>query len=130
MVVRGKGDKERMVPYDSNANLAIQEYLQKGRPELDTSGRSPYLLLNARGNRMNRRSLWEIVDEAGKLVGLGDIHPHLLRHSFATHLLSNGADLRAIQELLGHASIDTTQVYLSADTTKLQQAFKRFHPRA
>lgn len=130
MTVRGKGDKERVVPYDDNANQAIQEYLQKGRPELDVTGKAPYLLLNLKGNRMDKRSLWDIVEEGGRLVGIENLHPHLLRHSFATHLLTNGADLRVIQELLGHASIDTTQVYLSADTSRIQQAFLKFHPRA
>lgn len=131
MRVRGKGDKERMVPFDLHAAEVMQDYLRDGRPALDLSGRAPYLMLNLHGERMDRRLMWQVVEEAGKAVGITrSIHPHLLRHSFATHLLTNGADLRAIQELLGHASIDTTQVYLTADTSRIAQTFRKFHPRA
>lgn len=131
MRVRGKGDKERLVPFDAQAARAMQDYLEQGRAALDVTGRCPYLMVSIRGRQMNRRTLWGVVEEAGRLAEINKrIHPHLLRHSFATHLLANGADLRAIQELLGHASIDTTQVYLSTDTSKIADAFHKFHPRS
>jgi integrase/recombinase XerD len=129
--VQGKGGKERVVPFDQHANHALQEYLQDGRPALDRTKRSPYILLNLEGRPMNRRSVWEVTDEAGHLAGIRQqVHPHLLRHSFATHLLAHGADIRSIQELLGHASVATTQVYLSAEASRMKEAFERFHPRA
>lgn len=131
MRVRGKGDKERLVPFDAQAARAMQDYLEQGRAALDVTGRCPYLMVSIHGRQMNRRTLWGVVEEAGRLAEINKrIHPHLLRHSFATHLLANGADLRAIQELLGHASIDTTQVYLSTDTSKIADAFHKFHPRS
>lgn len=129
--VQGKGGKERVVPFDQHANHALQEYLQDGRPALDRTRRSPYILLNLEGRPMNRRSVWAVTDEAGRLAGIRQqVHPHLLRHSFATHLLAHGADIRSIQELLGHASVATTQVYLSAEASRMKEAFERFHPRA
>ncbi len=129
--VQGKGGKERVVPFDQHANHALQEYLKAGRPVLDRTGRAPYILLNLEGKAMNRRSVWQVTDEAGRLAGIRQqVHPHLLRHSFATHLLAHGADIRSIQELLGHASVATTQVYLSAEASRLKDAFQRFHPRA
>ncbi|MGN0866324.1 MAG: site-specific tyrosine recombinase/integron integrase [Oligosphaeraceae bacterium] len=131
MRVLGKGGKERVVPFDSRAARAIQEYLKEGREALDRTRRAPFLLLNLRGGRMDKRSIWDVVSQAAKLAGLGQkVHPHLLRHSFATHLLAHGADIRVIQELLGHASISTTQVYLAAERSRLQESFRRFHPRA
>ncbi len=131
MRVVGKGGKERVVPFDPRAAQAIQEYLREGREALDRTGRSPYLLLNLRGGPMDKRSIWEVVSQGAKLAGIAQrVHPHLLRHSFATHLLAHGADIRVIQELLGHASISTTQVYLAADRRRLQESFRRFHPRA
>ena len=129
--VLGKGGKERVVPFDARAAQAIRDYLENGRKELDRTGRVPYLLLNLKGGAMDKRRVWDVVSEAAHLAGLGKhAHPHLLRHSFATHLLANGADIRVIQELLGHSSISTTQVYLAADRSRLQEAFRRFHPRA
>ncbi len=129
--VQGKGGKDRVVPFDQHANHALQEYLQDGRPALDRTKRSPYILLNLEGRPMNRRSVWEVTDEAGRLAGIRQqVHPHLLRHSFATHLLAHGADIRSIQELLGHASVATTQVYLSAEASRMKEAFEQFHPRA
>lgn len=129
--VQGKGGKERIVPFDQHANHALQEYWKDGRPALDRTERSPYVFLNLEGMAMNRRSVWQVTDEAGRLAGIRQqVHPHLLRHSFATHLLAHGADIRSIQELLGHASVATTQVYLSAEASRLKDAFQRFHPRA
>ncbi len=129
--VQGKGGKERVVPFDQRANHTLQEYLKDGRPALDRTGRAPFILLNLEGKAMNRRSVWQVTDEAGRLAGIRQqVHPHLLRHSFATHLLAHGADIRSIQELLGHASVATTQAYLSAEASRLKDAFQRFHPRA
>lgn len=128
---RGKGDKERMIPFDQNASRALQDYVKDARPVLDVSGRSPYLILNKHGRRLDRHQMWLVVQEAGVLAGIQKhIHPHLLRHSFATHLIANGADLRATQELLGHASVNTTQVYLATDVSRAREIFKKFHPRA
>ncbi|MBR6471457.1 MAG: site-specific tyrosine recombinase XerD [Victivallales bacterium] len=131
MRVIGKGSKERVVPFGRPAALALEMYLQKGRPELDPLHRQPYVFLGKRGGRLNRRTAWDIVEQGGVIAGITKkLHPHLLRHSCATHLLAHGADLRVIQELLGHASIDTTQLYTHADTSRLQQTFLKFHPRA
>ncbi|MBO4619112.1 MAG: site-specific tyrosine recombinase XerD [Victivallales bacterium] len=131
MRVIGKGSKERVVPFGRPAALALEHYLQKGRPELDPMHRQPYVFLGKRGGRLNRRKAWDIVEQGGVIAGITKkLHPHLLRHSCATHLLAHGADLRVIQELLGHASIDTTQLYTHADTSRLRQTFLKFHPRA
>ncbi len=129
--VVGKGSKERVVPFGIPASNAIAAYLANGRPQLDQTGKSPLLFLNQHGRQMNRRALWAVVEQAGVIAGLNTrIHPHLLRHSFATHLLAHGADLRVIQELLGHASINTTQIYTHADTSRIAETFRKFHPRA
>lgn len=131
MRVIGKGSKERMVPFGHPAAQALEMYLQKGRPELDPLHRQPFVFLGKRGGRLNRRTAWDVVEQGGVIAGIKKkLHPHLLRHSCATHLLAHGADLRVIQELLGHASIDTTQLYTHADTSRLQQTFLKFHPRA
>ena len=130
--VVGKGSKERLVPFGRSASASLARYVAEGRPALDRTGKSPFFFLNARqGRRIGRRQIESIVVDAGLAAGLSQrIHPHMLRHSFASHLLSNGADLRVIQELLGHASVDTTQIYTSTDMQHLAQTFKKFHPRA
>lgn len=130
--VVGKGSKERLVPFGRSAAEALARYAADGRPALDRTGKSPYFFLNAKqGRQLGRRQIALIVEQAGLAAGLPQhIHPHMLRHSFASHLLSNGADLRVIQELLGHASVDTTQIYTSTDLQHLAQTFKKFHPRA
>jgi len=131
MRVVGKGSKERVVPFGSAAAQTLTNYLQKGRPQLDPLHRQPFVFLGKRGGRLNRRSAWDIVEQGGQIAGIAkQLHPHLLRHSCATHLLAHGADLRVIQELLGHANIDTTQLYTHSDTSRLQQTFRKFHPRA
>jgi integrase/recombinase XerD len=128
--VLGKGSRERMVPCGAAALKALAKYLEK-RDELKPGQRENALFLGKRGSAINRRTVYEIVRATGVQAGVGEgVHPHLLRHSFATHLLANGADLRAIQEMLGHASIGTTQIYTHADTSRLKDAFKRFFPRA
>lgn len=129
--VVGKGSKERVVPFGHAAAKAMGEYLRNGRPELDAAGKAPFFFLNQHGRRLNIKQVWLIAAEAGTMAGVAKhVHPHLLRHSFATHLLANGADLRVIQDLLGHASINTTQIYTHADTSKIAEAFRKFHPRA
>lgn len=128
-VVRGKGDRERVVPYGEVADHALQRWLVQGRPALGPT--EPSLFCNARGRRLTRQGAWKIVRGHATAVDLGDIvSPHTLRHSFATHLLDGGADVRAVQELLGHASVTTTQVYTLVSRTALREVYERAHPRA
>lgn len=122
--VKGKGNKERIVPLGSKAISAIKEYLSQRR-----NIKEKRLFLNNRNKGLSRQSIWIIVKQFAKNVGL-DISPHTLRHSFATHLLDNGADLRAVQELLGHSSISTTQIYTHVSTKRLKEEFQMAHPRA
>ncbi len=129
--LHGKGSKERMVPLGSRARAALARYLEGCRTGLDPDGRQDRLLLSARGKPLSRQALWAIVRAAGRSAGLDrPIYTHLLRHSFATHLLENGADLRAVQELLGHANLTTTQRYTHVDAKRLVEVHRRFHPRA
>ncbi|NLZ15139.1 MAG: tyrosine recombinase [Erysipelotrichaceae bacterium] len=134
--VLGKGNKERIVPFTTDCQNILKEYITKDRPRLlnkikDPSDFSPALFMNANGKRLTTRGLEYILDsieeKTGVYVGL---HPHLLRHSFATHLLENGADLRVIQELLGHESINATQVYTHISEKALQETYLTSHPRA
>ncbi len=130
---RGKGDKERLVPMGRQAMLAVKDYLEHERPELAARAGTPpdWLLLSYRGRRLLRERIWELVKQyAGRIGAPDDISPHTLRHSFATHLLSGGADLRQVQEMLGHASIATTQIYTHVDTARLKAVHAQFHPRA
>lgn len=126
----GKGSKERIVPLGSYALEALVEYTNKARREFVQKGRSPALFLNRNGGRLSRISCWKIVTKYAKKAGIKDMHPHLLRHSFATHLLSNGADLRAVQELLGHADISTTQIYTHITKGELKDVYQKTHPKA
>ena len=129
--VRGKGSKERIVPIGHHAKLAIERYLTKVRPLHKKSAETAALFLSYRGKPLDRERIWMIVKDTAKLAGIEkEIHPHTFRHSFATHLLSNGADLRMIQEMLGHADISTTQIYTHVDSRKLRSIHKKFHPRA
>jgi integrase/recombinase XerD len=135
VLLRGKGGKERMVPVGSFARSAVDAYLVRGRPELATaaSGRSSggALFLNARGGRLSRQSAWTVLVKAAERAGVHrDVSPHTLRHSFATHLLDGGADVRVVQELLGHASVTTTQVYTLVTVDNLREVFATAHPRA
>ncbi len=129
--LRGKGRKERMVPLGGYAREAIEAYLVRARPTLAMHGKgTPALFLNARGGRLSRQSGWTILKAAAERAGVGDISPHTLRHSFATHLLRGGADIRVVQELLGHASVTTTQIYTFVTRDALREVYQTAHPRA
>lgn len=128
--VFGKGSKERVVPIMGSAARVMGEYLTQWRPGL--VGRTPTqaVFLNQRGGRISRQSVHAIVERAGRMVGVQGLHPHTLRHCFATHLLEGGADLRVVQELLGHADISTTQLYTHVDRTHVRGVYLAAHPRA
>jgi integrase/recombinase XerD len=129
--LRGKGGKERVVPIGSYALEAVDAYLVRGRPELVAAKGGPALFLNARGGRLSRQSAWAILVKAADRAGVtADVSPHTLRHSFATHLLDGGADVRVVQELLGHASVTTTQIYTLVTVDSLREVFASAHPRA
>lgn len=128
--VFGKGSKERIVPIGRSALEWIDLYLKKSRLNIATSKSEDYLFLNWRGRRLSRMAIWDIIDKYSRMAKIGkQIHPHILRHSFATHLLEGGADLRSIQEMLGHADISTTQIYTHVDISYLKEVHKSFHPR-
>jgi integrase/recombinase XerD len=127
----GKGHKEWIVPIHKQAVQAIDEYVEEARPRLVRNEKEKALFLNRRGDRLTRQGFWQILKEYAKSAGLeGEVTPHTLRHSFATHMLSGGADLRAVQELLGHANISTTQVYTHLTTEHIRRAYEQSHPRA
>lgn len=130
--LHGKGDKERLVPLGSYARRAVDAYLVRGRPALAAEGHgSPALFLNARGGRLSRQSAWTVLRQAAQRAQLREhVSPHTLRHSFATHLLDGGADVRVVQELLGHASVATTQVYTLVTVDSLREVYAAAHPRA
>ena len=126
----GKGNKERMLPMVGTATTAIEEYLDMGRGQIGRSAEEKALFLNHRGKRLTRQGFWLILKGYAERLGLHDLTPHTLRHSFATYMLNNGADLRAVQELLGHASISTTQIYTQVSTDRLHKVYDKAHPRA
>jgi integrase/recombinase XerD len=128
--VTGKGNKTRVVPVGSAAREAIGRYLEGERPELVSRFSGSEIFLSKWGKKLTTTRVWQIVKERARLAGIeSNVYPHLLRHSFATHLLGNGADLRVIQELLGHADISTTQIYTHVDQKHLRDVHRRFHPR-
>ena len=130
--VRGKGSKERIVPIGSYARAAVDAYLTRARPELARRGKaSPRLFLGARGAPLSRQSAWLVIQAAAERANLeAHVSPHTLRHSFATHLLQGGADVRVVQELLGHASVATTQIYTHVSVDALRDVYATSHPRA
>lgn len=131
--LRGKGGKERVVPLGSYARKAIDDYRTRIRPTLSAqkSGANNALFLNARGARITRQSAWSIVLKAAQLAGISEkVSPHVFRHSYATHLLDGGADIRVVQELLGHASVTTTQIYTLITIDKVREVYSTAHPRA
>ncbi|MGV0384012.1 tyrosine recombinase [Corynebacterium sp. 22_2729] len=128
LLVRGKGGKERIVPLGRPALQAVERYLVRARPSLNKKG-SPALFLNNRGARLGRQSGFKIVAQAADAAGLQHVSPHSLRHSFATHLLEGGADIRVVQELLGHASVATTQIYTKVSPEHLREIWASSHPR-
>lgn len=135
LMVKGKGGKERYVPIGRPALEALIRYMELGRPELLMHNRSfraeTAVFLNARGSRLTRQGLWKIIKARGNKVGLGEsLSPHVFRHSCATHLLEGGADIRAVQEILGHASLSTTQIYTRVTTDHMHDVYLQSHPRA
>ncbi|WP_308192069.1 site-specific tyrosine recombinase XerD [Gordonia zhenghanii] len=130
VVLRGKGGKERIVPVGRPALSALDAYLVRGRPALVKKG-IPALFLNIRGGRLSRQSAWQVLVDAAERAGIDkDVSPHTLRHSFATHLLDGGADVRVVQELLGHSSVTTTQVYTMVTVNTMREVYATAHPRA
>ena len=128
----GKGSKERIVPVGSYAQRALENYLVRTRPLLVSKGRgTPAVFLNQRGGRLSRQSIWQVISDAAEAAELSvEISPHTLRHSFATHLLEGGADVRVVQELLGHSSVATTQIYTLVTVDSLRESYALAHPRA
>jgi len=126
----GKGSKERIVPFGDSARDAIVVYMERGRAEFNKHA-DPHLFLSNRGRPMTRQSFWMKITKYARLAGIAThISPHVLRHSFATHLLENGADLRSVQMMLGHSDISTTQIYTHVSRARLQKMYEQFHPRA
>ena len=130
--ILGKGDKERIVPVGSYARAVLDAYLVRGRPAFAARSRSnPALFMNTRGGRLSRQSAWAVLRSVAEKAGITtDVSPHTLRHSYATHLLDGGADVRVVQELLGHASVTTTQIYTLVTIDHLREVFLTSHPRA
>jgi integrase/recombinase XerD len=131
VILHGKGGRTRVVPLGRFARSALDAYLVRARPALAAGGKgTPKVFLNARGGPLSRQSAWTIIQRAASLAGVASVSPHTLRHSYATHLLDGGADVRVVQELLGHASVTTTQVYTLVTVDRLREVYATSHPRA
>jgi integrase/recombinase XerD len=131
LTVTGKGDKQRAVPFGRAAAAALRAWLERGRPQLAPHARHDAVFVNARGGALSRMGWWKILHGHARGAGVtARVHPHVLRHSFATHLLEGGADLRVVQELLGHADVTTTAIYTHLDRSYLREVHRQFHPRA
>lgn len=131
LIVRGKGDKERLVPMGEYATEALRDYLQEGRSRLLRNSLGQEVFLNHHGKKLSRQGVWKIIRAYALQAGIHQsISPHMLRHSFATHLLENGADLRSLQAMLGHADISTTQIYTHVARTRLKEIHEKYHPRS
>lgn len=132
--VIGKGDKERLVPFGASAAQAVKTYIEQERPAamaLNLQSKPDVVFVSYRGKPLRREAVWELIKKYALMAGIKkEISPHSLRHSFATHLLANGADLRLVQEMLGHANISTTQIYTHVDAKRLKEIHKKFHPRS
>jgi integrase/recombinase XerD len=130
LVATGKGQKERIVPIGRTAYDGVKRYVEKARPLLLKAGGSDFLFLNRRGKGLTRQGFWKIVKRYAAMAGLAErVHPHTFRHSFASHLLEGGADLRSVQIMLGHADISTTQIYTHVTRERLKEVHRRYHPR-
>lgn len=127
--IKGKGSKERIVPVSERAAYFVKRYLQELRPKLQKNASTPELFLSNRGQPLTRQRFWQALKAYGKRAGI-ELTPHVLRHSFATHLLEGGADLRTLQKILGHADISTTQIYTKVTTDRLKKTYIKYHPRA
>jgi integrase/recombinase XerD len=131
LTVVGKGSKERAVPVGTYARERLLTYLQEARPKILARRQSPYLFVNRAGGRLSRQGFWRRLRLAVRRAGIaGKVSPHTLRHAFATHLVERGADLRAVQMMLGHADISTTQIYTHVARDRLREVHRKFHPRA
>ncbi|ABK98766.1 site-specific tyrosine recombinase XerD [Pelobacter propionicus] len=130
LMVVGKGDKERLVPIGESARGRVRRYIEEARYRLDPQGRTPHLFLSRLGDAMSRQAFWNLIRKRAKLAAIAkDISPHTLRHSFATHLLENGADLRSVQIMLGHADLSSTQIYTHVTRERLKRLHQEIHPR-
>ena len=128
--ILGKGNKERVIPFSALAGEVVQAYIDSARPMILKRKPSPLLFCSNRGGAMTRTRFWQIIQEIALAAGISkEISPHMLRHSFATHLLAGGADLRSVQMMLGHTDISTTQIYTHIETDRLKSIHQRFHPR-